>query len=270
MLLLFILYFIFVFVVRFWLGYILCILFFLFLSSCCHMCTSMTEIINCCIQNRWRFYCNGECKKSLKKLALRCFFDETYIREKCCRQHTITNTHIRTYRKAGGERERQLNNDAFQRIARFFIQFVMICLFLYAIYLYTYNTVDSCFIRFSGAVLSLFPILCRNACVCVFVCSAGIFHQPQFNSISLRIYPFPFPSSIKSVLYTSSFHFVYCHLFCAPFLCCLSPSLPLFLNAFIVKLKRFGNVTTKNYSGTLRCDIECGSTMYSDDMPPTQ
>lgn len=125
-------------------------------------------------------------------------------------------------------RERQRHNDdAFQRIARFFIQFVMICLFHCAIYLYTYNTVDSCFIRFSGLLLLLllslvlFPVSFENACMCI----AGIFHEPQFNSIFIA----SFPSSIKSVLYTFLPSTLYCHLFCTFFLF-VTHSLSLFIS----------------------------------------
>lgn len=74
-----------------------------------------------------------------------------------------------------------------------------------------------------------------NMCVCI----ARIFQRPQFNSISTQ---YPFPSSVKCVFVFiySSFHFVFCRLFCTffsflfPLACWLS---------FSAKSKRYGNVS---------------------------
>lgn len=122
----------------------------LLLSSCCHMLlyTSRTSrSLQLCSKIADAFIAT-ESTKSLKKFGILQFrFDGTYI----CVENTPPKPYqIRT--QTGKEIEsgtKRWKNDAFQRIARLFIQFVMICLFHCAIYLYTYNTVDSSLIRFT-------------------------------------------------------------------------------------------------------------------------
>lgn len=113
----------------------------------------------------------------------------------------------------------------FQRIARFFIQFVMICLFLCAIYLYTYNTVDSSFIRLSLSLyLFLFIWFSFHSTQRVYI--AGIFQRLHNSTLSLHNISIFIIYKMCSVyvLYILP-SILYCHLFCTFFLSFRSLSL---------------------------------------------
>lgn len=124
-----------------------------------------------------------ESTKSLKKFGILQFrFDGTYI----CVENTPPKPYqIRTQTGKMIERgTKRWKNDAFQRIARLFIQFVMICLFHCAIYLYTYNTVDSSLIRFSFPLFRSVGRIIRQSNMRV--CVARIFFKGHNSTLSLH------------------------------------------------------------------------------------